>query len=95
MYTAQAPPRPVHRRFPGGPPLAGLTATSTALFLAGLIASTAMAGTTFPSTPATDAHPGTRAPRASATRTVPTPLSPYPTHQATYPPGYRTTRGPA
>jgi hypothetical protein len=54
MDTAQAPPRPVHRRFPGGPPLAGLAATSTALFLAGLIASTAMAGTTFssPSDPA-------------------------------------------
>lgn len=44
MYTAQALPRPVHRRFPGGPPLAGLAGTSTALFLAGLIASTAMAG---------------------------------------------------
>jgi hypothetical protein len=54
MDTAQAPPRPVHRQFPGGPPLAGLAATSTALFLAGLIASTAMAGTTFssPSDPA-------------------------------------------
>jgi hypothetical protein len=49
MYTVQAPPRAVHRRFPGGPPLAGLAATSAALFLAGLIASTAMAGTTFPS----------------------------------------------
>ena len=49
MYATQAPPRPVHRQFPGGPPLAGLAVTSTALFLAGLIASTAMAGTTFPS----------------------------------------------
>ena len=49
MYTAQAPPRPVHRQFPGGPPLAGLAATATVLFLAGLIASTALAGTTFPS----------------------------------------------
>ena len=49
MYTTQAPPRPVHRQFPGGPPLAGLAVTSTVLFLAGLIASTALAGTTFPS----------------------------------------------
>ena len=49
MYTTQAPPRPVHRQFPGGPPLAGLAITSTALFLAGLIASTAMAGKAFPS----------------------------------------------
>ena len=48
MSTTQAPPRPVHRRFPGGPPLAGMASTSTVLFLAGLIASTAMAGTTFP-----------------------------------------------
>ena len=49
MYTTQAPPRPVHRPFPGGPPLAGLAVTSTALFLAGLIASTVMAGKAFPS----------------------------------------------
>jgi hypothetical protein len=49
MYATQAPPRPVHRQFPGGPPLAGLAITSTALFLAGLIASTAMAGKAFPS----------------------------------------------
>ena len=49
MYTTQAPPRPVHRQFPGGPPLAGLAVTSTALFLAGLIASTVMAGKAFPS----------------------------------------------
>ena len=49
MYTVQAPPRSIHRRFPGGPPLAGLAATATVLFLAGLITSTAMAGTTFPS----------------------------------------------
>ena len=49
MYTAQAPPRPVHRQFPGGPPLAGLAITSTVLFLTGLIASTAMAGKAFPS----------------------------------------------
>jgi len=49
MYTTQAPPRPVHRQFPGGPPLAGLAVTSTALFLTGLIASTAMAGKAFPS----------------------------------------------
>ena len=49
MYTTRAPPRPVHRQFPGGPPLAGLAVTSTVLFLAGLIASTALAGTTFPS----------------------------------------------
>ena len=49
MYTVQAPSRPVHRQFPGGPPLAGLAVTSTALFLAGLIASTAMAGKAFPS----------------------------------------------
>ena len=49
MYTTQAPPRPVHRQFPGGPPLAGLAVTATVLFLAGLIASTAMAGTAFPS----------------------------------------------
>jgi len=49
MYTAQAPPRPVHRQYPGGPPLAGLAVTSAVLFLAGLITSTAMAGTTFPS----------------------------------------------
>jgi len=48
MYTTQAPPRPVHRSFPGGPPLAGLAVTATALFLAGLIASTAIAGTAFP-----------------------------------------------
>ena len=26
MYTAQAPPRTLHRQFPGGPPLAGLAA---------------------------------------------------------------------
>ena len=39
----------MHRQFPGGPPLAGLAVTSTVLFLAGLIASTALAGTTFPS----------------------------------------------
>jgi hypothetical protein len=49
MYTTQAPPRPVHRQFPGGPPLAGLAVTATVLFLAGLIASTAIAGTAFPS----------------------------------------------
>src|SRR5215467_147298 len=49
MYTTQAPPRPVHRQYPGGPPLAGLAVTSAVLFLAGLITSTAMAGTTFPS----------------------------------------------
>jgi hypothetical protein len=49
MFTTQAPPRPVHRQFPGGPPLAGLAAVSTALFLTGLIASTAMAGKAFPS----------------------------------------------
>jgi hypothetical protein len=49
MYTTQAPPRPVHRQFPGGPPLAGLAVTATALFLAGLIISTAVAGTAFPS----------------------------------------------
>jgi len=49
MYTAQAPARPVHRQFPSGPPLAGLAITTTALFLAGLIASTAMAGKAFPS----------------------------------------------
>jgi hypothetical protein len=49
MYTTQAPPRPVHRQFPGGPPLAGLAVTATALFLAGLIASTAIAGKAFPS----------------------------------------------
>jgi hypothetical protein len=49
MYTTQAPPRPVHRQFPGGPPLASLAVTVTALFLAGLIASTALAGTAFPS----------------------------------------------
>ena len=49
MYTTQAPSRPVHRQFPGGPPLAGLAVTATALFLAGLIASTAVAGTAFPS----------------------------------------------
>ena len=55
MYTTQAPPRPVHRRFPGGPPLAGLAATATVLFLTGLIASTAMAGTTFPSPTGTGA----------------------------------------
>ena len=48
MYTTQAPPRPVHRSFPGGPPLAGLAVTATALFLAGLIASTAIAGTACP-----------------------------------------------
>jgi hypothetical protein len=48
MYTTRAPSRPVHRQFPGGPPLAGLAATATVLFLAGLIASTAMAGTAFP-----------------------------------------------
>jgi hypothetical protein len=49
MYTTQAPSRPVHRQFPGGPPLAGLAITATALSLAGLIASTAMAGKAFPS----------------------------------------------
>ena len=49
MYTAQAPPRTLHRQFPGGPPLAGLAATATVLFLAGLIASTVLAGTAFPS----------------------------------------------
>jgi hypothetical protein len=55
MYAVQAPPRPVHRRSPGGPPLAGLAATTTALFLAGLIASTAMAGTTLPAPTGTGA----------------------------------------
>ena len=49
MYTTEAPPRPMHRQFPGGPPLTGLAAVSTVLFLTGLIASTAMAGATFPS----------------------------------------------
>jgi len=49
MYTTQARPRPVHRQFPGGLPLAGLAITAIALFLAGLIASTAMAGKAFPS----------------------------------------------
>ena len=49
MYTVQAPPRPVHRQFPGGPPLAGLAVTATVLFLTGLIASTAIAGAAFPS----------------------------------------------
>ena len=49
MYAAQAPPRPAHRRFPGGPPLAGLAAVSTVLFLTGVIASTAIARTAFPS----------------------------------------------
>ena len=39
----------MHRQFPGGPPLAVLAVTSTVLFLVGLIASTAMAGTAFPS----------------------------------------------
>jgi hypothetical protein len=48
MYTTEAPPRPVHR-IPGGPPLTGLAAVSTALLLTGLIASTAMAGATIPS----------------------------------------------
>ena len=49
MYTTEAPSRPVHRQFPGGPPLAGLAAVSTALLVTGLIAGTAMAGRTFPS----------------------------------------------
>jgi hypothetical protein len=50
MYTAEAPPRPVHRRFQGGgPPLAGLAAVSAALFLASLIIGAAMAKGTFPS----------------------------------------------
>jgi hypothetical protein len=49
MITVQAPSRPAHRRFPSGPPLAGLALTATVLFLAGLIASTAIAGTAFPS----------------------------------------------
>jgi len=39
----------VHRRFPGGPPLAGLVAVATAFLLTGLIAGTAVAGRTFPS----------------------------------------------
>ncbi len=38
-----------HRQGQGGPPLLGLAAISTALFLAGLIVSTAMAGGTYPS----------------------------------------------
>ena len=37
MYTTEAPPRPMHRQFPGGPPLTGLAAVSTVLFLTGLI----------------------------------------------------------
>jgi len=49
MYTTEAPSRPVHRQFPGGPPLAGLAAVSTALLLTGLIVGAAMAGRTFPS----------------------------------------------
>jgi hypothetical protein len=49
MYTTEAPLRPTHRQFPGGPPLTGLAAVSTALLLTGLIASTVMAGATFPS----------------------------------------------
>ena len=49
MYTTEAPHRPMHRQFPGGPPLTGLAAVSMALLLTGLIASTAMAGRSFPS----------------------------------------------
>jgi len=39
----------MHRQFPGGPPLTGLATVSTALLLTGLIASSAMAGRSFPS----------------------------------------------
>ena len=49
MYTVQAQSRPEPPQYPGGPPLAGLAVTATALFLAGLISSTAMAGKAFPS----------------------------------------------
>jgi hypothetical protein len=49
MYTTEAPPRQMHRQFPGGPPLTGLAAVSTALLLTGVIASSAMAGRPYPS----------------------------------------------
>jgi hypothetical protein len=44
-----SPVRASHRQTHGGPPLAVLAAVSTALFLASLIISTAMANATFPS----------------------------------------------
>jgi hypothetical protein len=47
--SALQPVRAPHRQAQGGPPLVGVAAVSTALFLASLIIGTAMAGGTYPS----------------------------------------------